>query len=88
MGMGPDGGDTAVAEKAMVWNASFFFRNLQDAMVFKGLKVCPSNVFNEWWDGRMLVLAGERIEGIDDCLPAGVELDYIRYVWCRFATTS
>lgn len=42
----------------------------------------------EWWDGRMLVLAGERIEGIDDCLPAGVELDYIRYVWCRFATTS
>ena len=66
----------------------FFSRNLQDAMVFKGLKVCPSNVFNEWWDGRMLVLAGERIEGIDDCLPAGVELDYIRYVWCRFATTS
>ena len=38
--------------------------------------------------GWLLVLAGERIEGIDDCLHAGVELDYIRYVWCRFATTS
>ena len=46
------------------------FGNLQDTNGFlKGLKpVCMSKRSNEWWDGRMMVLAGtERIEGVDEC---------------------